>query len=244
MEPAPTTPEGSDPPPAPGTAAPPTSPSGPPLSPSPNPAGNAIPPRTTKRREITTAPWTKEPKFLWVWIRPRGVLRDSLTRGPSRWLWLFPTAAGFLSASLKTLFNGSAVTNVAVVGAVGALFGYLGMVIGAAAARLLGRIVGGVGTPREMRVAGCWTGAAALVQAAVLTPLNAYAPYNPEDTSSVILWSIVRLPLFAWTLIINLLLIAEAHRFSAWRSALAGVIGALVAVLLTIATLAALLILR
>lgn len=193
-------------------------------------------------RLVTARP---EPRnaWVWIWIRPRGVIRAKIDRGSTWGMWGIAYLAGLSRVlqlamrrnegrrwSLGEIFGGSAA--VAVIVGVGGLW---------LAAWLLGRIgrsIGGHGSARDLRIALCWASipkAAWLVSFAVsfailgdyvFWPRAASLPASPASRYLYFANLFIGLLLLAWSTTIGVLAVGEAHRFSAWRGLVTIVIGA------------------
>jgi hypothetical protein len=194
--------------------------------------------------EISSADWLA-PWFT-IWISPRATIRRIVDADPDKFVLGIAWVAGALAA-LDIEMSGQQIPGRGALIAdwfsslgpfgLGALAFALGLV-GVAMLYILGglyRWSGGVlgGTARtvEVRSALAWAQVPAIyvtvlgVIAAIAAPA---APLQPGQLPSFSLWSLARIVLDLWAFAIPLKTLGEVHRFSAWRSFGAMLLGDLV----------------
>lgn len=165
----------------------------------------------------TLNPWSH------IWIHPRETLRSILQRNPRRliiWLAILASILSFFAseamAGTGKMFESSqsalAFTAAAII--IGALIGLFHLYFGGWLLRLTGGWLGGQGNFTEVKCAIGWANYPAIV-------------FNIAFLFKAALWSVPPLAmifaliggvLWVWNLVIYVFLIAEAHKFSAWRS--------------------------
>lgn len=185
--------------------------------------------------EVTVPPEPRSP-FLYVWFKPRAVMRARLIAPPVQWMFLFPIITSLIKAldraSDRNLgdrieFPMILLTTLCL----SVLFGVLGTYIAAFVLHAVGRWFGGRGTRAELRAAICW---GSLPLAVIGTAL--WAPfaivYGPEifksepdvRITSEAVWTLfewlpwIAIVLRVWCFVLSTKMLAEAHRFSAWRA--------------------------
>ncbi len=183
--------------------------------------------------EITAAPFARNP-FVWIWLRPRGVVRN-LLNGPYRWwMYLFPILASFDSglsnASESALGNKYSLAQIGAFCLVfAAIIAMLSIWIGAWLLHLIGRALGGRATRRELRAAYCWS-CIPLVEIMLfwIPYLAAFGAdtftsnrprfWDPGAPPVLLAGGLLEAALTTWAVVISLFALAEAHRFSFWRA--------------------------
>lgn len=184
-------------------------------------------------RLVTVRP---EPRnaWLWIWIRPRGVIRAKIDRGPTGWMWLIAVLAGFGAAIDKaadrSMGDEYSLPMVLVMCAgSGIVLGIPALAVVAWALAALGRAFGGRATNGEMRIALCWSampGVVGFVLGLVLLAMYGKHLFTsdmlPDDFPD---WKVyvtlaLALPgvvLTFWSVFISLKALSEAHKVSVWR---------------------------
>jgi len=194
--------------------------------------------------ETISADWLA-PWFT-IWISPRATIRRIVDADPDRFVLGIAWVAGALAA-LDIELSGQQIPGRGALVAdwlssfgpfgLGALAFTLGLV-GVAMLYILGGLyrwsggmLGGTARTVEVRSALAWAQVPAIyvtvfgVIAALAGPA---APLQPGELPSFSLWSLARIVLDLWALAIPLKTLGEVHRFSAWRSFGAMLLGDLV----------------
>lgn len=189
-----------------------------------------------RARLVTVQP---EPRnaWLWIWIRPRAVIRAKIDRGPTWGMWGIPIAAGIgamldYASGFDAGDHWSTRTIVLFCVTIGALSPIAATWIGSWLFGVVGRNFGGRGTSLDLRIASCWSSIPGLRDG--FSFLAAWLIVGPRvftsDWSSIeaVSWAapalmgvvVATLVAMAWGLVIAVKAVAEAHRFSWRRSSL------------------------
>jgi hypothetical protein len=186
------------------------------------------------------APWFT------IWISPRATIRRIVDADPEKFVLGIAWVAGALAAldmevSSQQMPGGAAFATdwISSLGPFGlaafafglGVFGVAMLYILGGLYRWSGGVLGGTARTIEVRSALAWAQVPAIyvtilgVIAAIAAPA---APIQPGQLPSFSLWSLARMALGAWALVIPLKTLGEVHRFSAWRSFSAMMLGDLV----------------
>lgn len=217
----------------------------PPAAPPTSPGMMEVPPPKPRRfaPEVTVPPFAGSP-FFWIWLRPRGVVRN-LLNGPHRWwMYLFPILASFDSglsnasdAAMGNKYSFAQIGALCLVFA--ALTAMLSVWVGSWLVHLIGRALGGRATRSELRAASCWS-CIPLAQLMLL-----WIPYvaafgadtftsnrprfwDPGAPPVLLAGGLLEAALTTWAVVISLFTLAEAHRFSFLRALATALVAAFV----------------
>jgi hypothetical protein len=172
--------------------------------------------------------------WLWIWIRPRAVLRQILDTDPTRFVLPIAMIVGFVEvldgASAGSLGDRVSLTTIFLIALIGGPIGGLlsvylyGWLVG-----VTGRWFGGSGQTADLRAAIAWGSVPGLWLALLWIPQLAlfgkemFTEETPKlDEASPALASVfmglaaLELVGAVWSLVVLCKTVAEAHRFSAW----------------------------
>ena len=189
---------------------------------------------------------TKAPNpFLVIWIKPRGTLRHILDTDPQQHVLLLAALSGIYraidNASKQSLGDHfSFLPLLAMCILAGGLIGIIGVYGAGWLYKGVGNLLGGKATYEEVRAAIAWSALPDCVLLIIYIPILALYGHNwftssPEwmNTELALVIIAVLAPIgivmLVWRAFLFVKCLAEAHRFSAWKGLIAGIIGALVA---------------
>lgn len=172
-----------------------------------------------------------------IWTRPRATMQSILDHDPEQMVFLLGILLGiydFLSrASAKNMgdmFTVPAIFALCIImGPTGGLMLLYGV---SALIKWTGKLLGGHGSHIEIRAAFAWSSVPLIWSLVVWIPVialfgqEAFTKETPKIDSSIALqiemvcWGCMQVVTFIWSFIIFLKCLAEAQRFSAWRSLL------------------------
>lgn len=175
--------------------------------------------------------WPDKP-WLTIWTRPRGTMRAILDVDPKRYvLWLAAivgvgeTLSRASSRAMSDDWPVWAIFGLALT--LGALGGVISLYISGAVLGWSGRLLGGHGESEQVRAAVAWAAIPQLAALALWLPdlilygeemFTSYTPRMDANPVPLLLIGVVQLILSVWALFLLVKTLAEAHRFSAWRS--------------------------
>ena len=170
-----------------------------------------------------------------IWTQPRQTLRELIDQGPTRIVLLLAALHGFVNMIDRVSSRDagdvmSFPTMLLMCLIIGPVAGLVSLYLGALLFRWVGRWLGGQGKTRELRTALAWAGLpviaslplwgllALLLGPALFTSTSTIETIAPWQTIIATLIGLVILALSGWSVLLSVLGIAEAHRFSIWRA--------------------------
>ena len=175
--------------------------------------------------------WPDKP-WLTIWTRPRGTMRAILDADKKRYvLWLAAiVGVGETLNRASSRYMGDDLPVWAIFGlalTLGALSGVISLYISGAVLGWSGGLLGGKGDSEHVRAAVAWATIPQLVAMVFWVPelvfygeemFTSYAPRVASNPALLLITAVIQLILGFWALFLLVKTLAEAHRFSAWRS--------------------------
>lgn len=175
--------------------------------------------------------WPSKP-WLTIWTAPRGTIRAILAADPKRYVLLLAAIVGVgetlsraSSRSMGDTWPVWAIFGLALT--LGALGGVISLYISGAVLGWSGRLLRGHGDSEHVRSAVAWAAIPQLVALALWLPdlvlygeemFSTYSPRMDSNPAPLLIIGVIQLILSLWALFLLVKTLAEAHRFSAWRS--------------------------
>ena len=170
-----------------------------------------------------------------IWTQPRHTLRQLIDQGPTRIVLVLAALHGFVSMIDRVSSRDagdvmSLSTMLLMCMLIGPVAGLVSLYLGALLFRWVGRWLGGQGGTKELRTAMAWAGLpviaslplwgllALLLGPALFTSTSTIEAIAPWQTIIATLVGLIILSLSGWSVLLSVLGIAEAHRFSIWRA--------------------------
>ncbi|MEM7117173.1 MAG: Yip1 family protein [Chloroflexota bacterium] len=184
--------------------------------------------------------------FISIWIRPRDTIRQIVDADPEKHIYFLAAISGIYrvleSATDRSFGDTMPLSVILLLSLVlGAFGGVLGLNIGAVLFRWSGKLFGGTADFKDVRAALAWSSVPDIILLAVYIPMIAIFGHDLFtsstdwiDASALIIigiLAIVGFILIVWRAVMFIKCLAEVHRFSAWKSLAATIIGFLVIVL-------------
>jgi hypothetical protein len=175
--------------------------------------------------------WPSKP-WLTIWTAPRGTMRAILAADPKRYVLLLAAIVGAgetlnraSSRSMGDTWPVLVIFGLALT--LGALGGVISLYISGAVLSWSGGLLGGEGDSKHVRAAVAWATVPQLVALALWLPelvlygeemFTSLAPRVDSNPAPLLILGVIQLTLGVWALFLLVKTLAEAHRFSAWRS--------------------------
>lgn len=170
-----------------------------------------------------------------IWTQPRDTLRQLIDQGPTRIVLLLAALHGFVnmidrvsSRDAGDLMSFPTMLFMCII--IGPVTGLVSLYLGSLLFRWVGRWLGGQGRTSDLRTALAWAGLpviaslplwgllALLLGPALFTSTSTIETIVPWQTIVATLVGLVILVLSGWSVLLSVLGIAEAHRFSIWHA--------------------------
>ena len=170
-----------------------------------------------------------------MWLHPRATTREILDTDPTRLVIVLAMLGGVLSAldraSIKSLGDDMSMPMVfAVAITAGIIAGVIALYLGGALVRWTGSWLGGQGTAEEVRAALAWGHVPVYWAGLLWLPYLGFFGHEiflsempsvearPWLVFALVNLAVVEMGLGFWGMVTLVLAVAEAHRFSGWRS--------------------------
>lgn len=202
-------------------------------------------PENSMNEEIPTKIIIGKPAHPWfkIWIKPRETIREIIDFDPTYLVFPLALFTGLarvvdraMSRNMGDRYDLGFLILFSIVA--GPLVGIVSIYIGGSLFSWMGKYFGGQGSTKEVRAALAWSAIPAILIVfldfgdLVLFRIEEFSIYTPnidpipEGSSSTIvligiLWFVLsrlRLAILIWSAVLSIKCLAEAHRFSTWRS--------------------------
>jgi hypothetical protein len=199
--------------------------------PEPVPPAVAVPEPVPPAAPPSPPAWPPRP-WLTIWTGPRGTMRAILDVDPKRYVLWLAAIVGVGETLSRASSNSTgddwpvwAIFGLALT--LGALGGVISLYISGAVLGWSGGLLGGMGDSEHVRAAVAWATIPQLVAMVFWLPelvlygeemFTSYAPRVASNPAPLLFFAVIELILGLWALFLLVKTLAEAHRFSAWRS--------------------------
>lgn len=165
--------------------------------------------------------------FLTVWLQPRQTARDMIDNKPLWFIFLLIVigsfgafGGGYVGSELDTTLSVAVLIAISLF--LGPITGIIMMFIYSGIIFLFGKLLGGTGSFWDVFKAGSLTYVPSLVIGIFYYIWMFFAPesyFNAFETSAFsIIVPLISLAFGIWSIVINVIALSEAHRFSNWRA--------------------------
>ncbi|MCP4420285.1 MAG: YIP1 family protein [Chloroflexi bacterium] len=194
---------------------------------------------------METQPTIQNP-WLYIWIRPRGTIRQIVNNNPEQHVIILAVISGIFNA-LDNAAKKSFGDNMSLIGIiflsliVGGIGGVVSLHLGGAVFRWSGSLFGGKAPSDHVRAAIAWSSVPDIVLLIIFIPIMIIFGKDWFTSSeqwiaknetlalvSISAVAIIGIILVLWKAFLFIKCLAEVHGFSAWKSLIAIVVGFLV----------------